>query len=68
MWITFKIAFNKESFLRKVNIEKMESIRIDTDEIYLFPQKIFEDDDIAYVISKEANEGFEEIKKKLMEL
>lgn len=68
MWITFKIAFNKESFLRKVNIEKMESIRIDTDEIYLFPQKIFEDDDIAYVISKEANEGFEEIKQKLMEL
>lgn len=68
MWITFKNEYeNGKGVIRvpaKINLNKIEHIILYEEKIELYPAI----EENFYVISKDSNENFEEIKKKLMEL
>jgi hypothetical protein len=65
MWITFKSKLDDEkNYDIKINLNKIEHIILYEEKIELYPAM----EENFYVISKDSNENFEEIKKKLMEL
>lgn len=59
MWITVE-----EDFIKKINLDSMETIEIKEDEILLYPPSRFEGDNRAIKISKR-NGGFEKVKETL---
>lgn len=64
MWITFKSELGEIQVTYKINLNKIEHIILYEETIELYPGM----GENFYVISKDSNENFEEIKQKLMEL
>lgn len=64
MWITFKSELGEIQVTYKINLNKIEHIILYEETIELYPGM----EENFYVISKDSNENFEEIKQKLMEL
>lgn len=64
MWITFKSELGEIQVTNKINLDKIENIILYEEKIELYPGM----EENFYVISKDSNKNFEEIKQKLMEL
>lgn len=64
MWITFKSELGEIQVTYKINLDKIENIILYEETIELYPGT----EENFYVISKDSNKNFEEIKQKLMEL
>lgn len=68
MWITFKNEYKKDKGVirvpAKINLNKIEHIILYEETIELYPGM----EENFYVISKDSNKNFEQIKQKLMEL
>lgn len=64
MWITFKSELGEIQVTYKINLDKIENIILYEETIELYP--VMKEN--FYVISKDSNKNFEEIKQKLMEL